>query len=168
MRQMILNFWQENGTFSMIIQRQIMIIANKITYSTDVLKSSLCDYKDAHILVIGNITIAGHNLSPQVAFKDCAPFSKCVTKIDQTAIDDAENLDLVIPMYNLIEYSLNYSKATASLWFYSKAEETNFNVDIGNTDEFKSLMYKANLFENTEPDGADAILKNSTISVPLK
>ena len=63
----------------------------------------------------------------------------------ETTIDDGENLDLVIPMYNLIEYSSNYSKTTRSLWFYSKDEATNFNADIANTNilnfSYKRLNY---------------------------
>ena len=77
----------------------------------------------------------------QVAFKNCAPFIKCITTIDETTIDDAEDLDLVMPMYNLIEYSSNYSETTGSLWFYSKDEATNFNADIANNN-FKSFEYK--------------------------
>ena len=117
-------------------------VANEITYNTEVLKSSLCDYNDAYILVRGDIaaTVAP---ATQVAFKNCAPFTKCITKIDETTIDDAEDLDLVMPMYNLIEYSSNYSETTGSLWFNSKDEATDFNADIGNTDDFKSFMFKA-------------------------
>ena len=62
--------------------------ANEITYNKEVLKSNLCDYKDAYILVRGDITIAGHNLPTEVAFKSCAPFTKCITKIDETKTDD--------------------------------------------------------------------------------
>ena len=76
---------------------------NEIIYNTEVLKSNLCDYNNAYILVTGYITIAGHNLTMQVAFKNCALFTKCIIKIDETTIGDAENLDLVMPMYNLIE-----------------------------------------------------------------
>ena len=57
-----------------------------------------------------------------------------------------------MPMYNLVEYNSNYSETTGSLWFYSKFEATNYNADIGNTNNFKSFMYKAKLLENTEPD----------------
>ena len=75
---------------------------NKITYNTEVLKSNLCDYNDAYILVRGDITVttAGATL---VAFKNFAPFTKCITEIDETTIDDAEDLDLAMPKYNLIE-----------------------------------------------------------------
>ena len=59
----------------------------------------------------------------EVAFKNCAPFIKCITKIDGTTLDDAEHLDLVVTMYNLLEYRSNYSETTGSLWFYSKDKQ---------------------------------------------
>ena len=71
--------------------------ANEITYSIEVLKFDLCDYNDACILARDDITIIGHQAT-QVAFKNCAPFTKCITKIDGTTIDDAEDLDLVMSM----------------------------------------------------------------------
>ena len=75
-------------------------------------------------------------------------------------------------MYNLVEYSLNYSETTRSLWFYSKDDATNFNADIANDNNFKSFKYKAKLFGNTvaqpAPNQANGILKNATFAVPLK
>ena len=65
------------------------------------LKSSLCDYSDAYILVKGNITVKSAPQT-QASFKNCAPFTKCITKIDETTIDDAEDLDLIMSTYNLI------------------------------------------------------------------
>ena len=79
-------------------------------------------------------------------------------------MDDAENLDLVMPMYNRIKYSSNYSETTSSLWFYSKDEATNFNADIVNND--KSFKNKTKLLENTVADGVNGILKNATITLP--
>ena len=79
-------------------------VGNEIIYHTDVLRSNICDYNDADILVRRDITIIGHQVT-QVAFKNCAPFTKCITKIDGTTIDNAEDLDLVMPMHNLLEYS---------------------------------------------------------------
>ena len=93
-------------------------------------------------------------------------------KIDRITVDEAEDLDLVMPMYNLIEYSSNYSETTGSLWFYSKDEATDFNADIANDNSFKSFKYKAKLLGNTKaqpnPNHANGILKNATIVVPLK
>ena len=66
-----------------------------------------------------------------------------ITKIDGTTLDDVEDLNLVNPMYHLIEYSSNYSDTTGGLWFYSKDEAPNFDNDITNTDDFKSFKYKA-------------------------
>ena len=79
----------------------------------EVLKSNLCDQNDAYILVRGGITIIGHQVT-QVAFKKCAPFTKCIRKIDETTIDGAENLNLVMLMCILIEYSSNYSETTVN------------------------------------------------------
>ena len=75
-------------------------------------------------------------------------------------------------MYNLIEYSSNYSETTGSLWFYSKDEATDFNAVIGNDNSFKSFEYKTKLLGNTvaQPTSNDVsgILKNAAIAVPLK
>ena len=129
-------------------------VANEITYNYD-----------AYILVRGNITIIGHQVT-QIAFKNCAPLTKCTTKIDETTIDHAE--DLVIPMYNLIEHGSNYFETTGSLWFYSKDEGTDFNADIANDNNFKSFKCKAKLLGNTEAGNANGILKTTAIAVPLK
>ena len=75
---------------------------------TKVIKSNLCDYSDAYILVTGDITARGGDANVKVAFKNCAPFTKCVTHINDEHVDNADNLDIVMPMYNLIEYSDNY------------------------------------------------------------
>ena len=74
-----------------------------IIYNTEVLKSISCDYSDAYILVRGDITVRA-NPGTKIAFKYCAPFTKCITKIDKATTDDAANLGLVMPMYNLTEY----------------------------------------------------------------
>ena len=83
-------------------------------YNTEILKSHLGDYNDAYILVRGEITILVYPVT-QVAFKNCTPFTKYITKIDGTTIDDAEDLDLVMSMCSLIEHSSNYSDMTGSL-----------------------------------------------------
>ena len=123
-------------------------VGNEIIYNTEVLRSNLCNCNDAYIVIRANITILAAPVT-EVAFKDGAPFTKCITKIDGTAIDDAEELELVMSMYNLIEYSWNYSVTTVSLWFYPKDEATNFNVNITDTDAFKSFKYKAKLIGDT-------------------
>ena len=92
-------------------------------YNTEVLKSNLCDYKDTFILVRGDITVlaAGADQLIQVAFKNCAHLLSVSQKlIEDLDLEDAEDLDLVMPMYNLIECSSNYSHTTVRLWFCSK------------------------------------------------
>ena len=87
------------------------------------LRFSFCDYSDAYIHVKGNITVNNtaaegadaNNTNKKVIFKNCAPFTNCISKINNTKIDDAEYVDIVMPMYNLIEYSDNYSKTSGSL-----------------------------------------------------
>ena len=103
-----------------------------------------------------------------MAFKNCAPFTKCITKIDGTTVDDTEVLDLAMPMYNLTEYNSNYSETTGSLWFYFKDEATNFNVDIENTHNFKSFKYKTKLLGNTVVDGDIAMLKKGSSCCAIK
>ena len=90
------------------------------------LKSSLCDYSDAYILVSGTITITGAGADDAakrldernkgVIFKNCAPFTDWISEINNTQIDNAKYIDIVMPMYNSIEYSHNYSKTSESLW----------------------------------------------------
>ena len=79
-------------------------VENEIIYNAEILKSNLCDLHDSYILVRGDITVTTVPAT-QLSFKNCAPFTKCITKIDRTTVDDAEKLDLVMWMYNLIEYS---------------------------------------------------------------
>ena len=100
----------------MIFTKKNYDVGTETIHNIEVLKSSLCDYKNAYILVRGDIT---GRAAPaiQVAFKNCAPLTKCILQSNKT-IHDTENLDLVMPMYNLIVYSSNYSKTTRSLWFY--------------------------------------------------
>ena len=71
-------------------------------------------------------------------------------------------------MYKLIENNSKYSDTIVTLWFYSKNEETDFNNDIVNNNDLKSLKNKTKLLENTEVDGANGILRNTTITTPLK
>ena len=100
----------------------------QIRFETAMLRSSLCDYSDANVLAKGNISlnntavaaVAANNTNKKVIFKNCAPFTNCISKINNTQIDNAEYIDIVMPMYNLIEYSDNYSKTSGSLWQYCK------------------------------------------------
>ena len=76
------------------------------------LRSDLCNYSDAYIVVKGTVTVEGDNddkkINKKLTFNNNAPFRSCISKISNTFIDKAEDLGIVIPMYNLLEYSDNY------------------------------------------------------------
>ena len=92
-------------------------VNKEIRIKTSMLRSDLCDYSDAYIVVKGTITVLRPNAvkkknSKTVAFKNNAPFINCISKINCVKIDNAEDLDVVMPMYNLLEYRKNYRKTT--------------------------------------------------------
>ena len=113
------------------------------------LKSSLCDYSDAYILVKGKITINGRGADAAarqaderdkgVSFKNCALFINCISEINNTQIDNAKDIDIVMPMYNLIEYSDNYAKTSGSLGQYFR-DEPDDNNQIEDSESFKSKI----------------------------
>ena len=147
-----------------------------ITFLTKSIESSLCDYSDAYILVTGNITvtrtIAGDpvqrkqplNAATQVVFKNCAPFKNCRTEINDTFVDYADFINIAMPMYNLIEYSDNYSDSSGSLWGF-KADGIANKVNVTNDDNAPSFKYKSSLITNTEENVTTIGIK---IAVPLK
>ena len=88
-------------------------VNKEIRIKTPMLRSNLCDFSDAYIVVKGDITVTNPNNAKRnkaVAFKNNAPFINCISKINGVQIDNAEDLDVVMPMYNLLEYSKNYKK----------------------------------------------------------
>ena len=156
--------------------RGVYNVNSQIKFKTTMLKSSLCDYSDAYIFVKGTISInntavqgvAANNTDKKVIFKNCAPFTNCISEINITQIDNSKDIDIVMPMYNLIEYSDNYAKTAGSLWKYCKdipARDNNNQItasDANNlTDSFK---FKAKITGET---GNDAT-KDVEIIVPLK
>ena len=139
-----------------------------IKYDTRVLKPNLCDYAEAYILVDGTITGTGGNNNTRLALKNCAPFTKCNLEINDEHVDTAENLDIVMPMYNLIEYSDNYQDSSATLYQYKRDEppEDDSVADL-TTNTSSSFKYKVSLLGNPVLDGAVA-KKSVKIVVPLK
>ena len=117
-----------------------------IKFEAKVIKPNLFDYSDANILVIGDITITDIAADTNVSFKNCAPFIRCVTHINDEHVETAENLDIIMPMYNLIEYSDKYSDSSGSLYQF-KRDETSVN-NAGNPpnvalNDSSSFKYKA-------------------------
>ena len=122
-----------------------------VKFETTVLKPNLCDYSDAYILVTGQISIDAGNADTDVAFKNCAPFANCTIQINDEHIETAVDLDIVIPMYNLIEYSDNYQDSSATLSQYKRDEPP---IDINNnipTNNSKSFAYNAGLLGDAAP-----------------
>ena len=121
------------------------------------LRYSLCDFSGAYIIVKGNITVnntatgrgPANNTNKKVIFKNCAPFIKCIRKINNTQIDYAEYIDIVMPMYKLIEYSENYSKTSASLWQYCKdippVNNNDYIEDFDGTNETSSFEFRSKI-----------------------
>ena len=102
---------------------QKVIIHTKIQqFLTNSSESSLCDYSDAYILLTGDINVTGGDANTNVAFKNCAPFIKCITEIKENFIDGAEHINITMPMYKLIEYSHNSSDTSGSLWQFKRDE----------------------------------------------
>ena len=142
----------KNGLKFMINKKEITMLIKKLE-----LRSDLCDYSEAYIVVEGNITVTRKTFTAndfeapnnteananatnnakntafgerKLFFKNNAPFINCISKINGLKIDNAEDLDVVIPMYNLLEYCKNYRKTTSSLWNYYRDEpnsDTNDN-----------------------------------------
>ena len=139
-----------------------------IKYDTRVLKPNLCDYADAYVLVNGTIRAANAvDADTRLALKNCAPFTKCNLEINNGHVDTAENLDIVMPMYNLIEYSDNYQDSSATLYQFKRDEPP---TDIANnlaTDTSSSFKYKVDLLGNSVIDNNVAKL-NVKIVEPLK
>ena len=110
--------------------------SNKIRVKTSMLRSDLCDYSDAYIVVKVIVEVNGtannDRKNRSLAFKNNAPFISCISKINGVLIENAEDLDVVMPVYNLLEYSKNYSMTSGSLWNYYRDELTDETNDINN------------------------------------
>ena len=110
------------------------------------------DYFDAYIIVTGNIAVEVGDENTKVAFKSCTPFRKCKTEMNDTFVEEAEFIDIAMPMYNLIEYSDNYFDTSGSLWQF-KRDEIEGDVDLtvdGNhiPNNSSSFKYKSSLITN--------------------
>ena len=173
------NLQQKNGMLLTVNQKVIIHTKNSIKFLTSSSESNLWGYSDAYVLVTGNVTVtrtiaaaAGGNVhrkqpldaATQVIFKNYAPFEDCRTEINDTFVDYANFLNITMPMYNLIEYSDNYSDTSGSLWDF-KRDEIDNNANVTNDNNAPSFKYKANIIGNTENNGAKYGVK---IAVPLK
>ena len=127
--------------------RETYDVCSQIKFRTTMLKPSSCDYSDAYIHVKGKITTTGEGdneaarhadeRNKVVAFENYAPFTICISEINNAKIDNCKDIDIVMPMYNLIEYSDNYAKTSESLWRYYRDEPNN---NLANSKSFKSKI----------------------------
>ena len=131
---------------------------SQIKFKTSMLRSILCDYSDAVTLVSGTIKITGGGAQNDqakrldegnkgVIFENCAPFTHCISEINNTQIDNAKYIDVVMPMYNLIEYGDNYSKISEIFWQYCK-DDPNDNIT-------ESKLFKFKIKKTEKTLGAD-------------
>ena len=129
------------------------------------LRSDLCNFSDACIVVEGGITLEGDNdankRNKNLAFQNNAPLINCISKINGVEIDNAEDLDVVMPIYNPLEYSKNYRKTTGSLWNYYRDEPS--NPLSSNSESFK---YQTSIVGKT-PEDNDSLTKAKVV-IPLK
>ena len=158
-----------------------------IRFKTLMLRSNLCDYSDAYILVKGTIivTASGDNNNANnvrdkrnrpLILKNNVPFVSCITRINGELIEDADDLDIVMPMYNLLEYSKNYRKTIGSLYNYYRDELRGNANNNDNTVNSNTFRYNNKITGNTYNVAAGAedyiVNKNGTqkieLTIPLK
>ena len=168
-------FFTKNGLKFMNNQKKPTTLTKKKNrIKTSMLRSDLCDFSDAYIVVKGDITVTepdNPKRNKSVALKSNAAFINSISKIKGVQNHNAEDLDVVMPMHNLIEYSKNYRKTTESLWNYYKDEPS--NPLSSNSESFK---YKTSITGNTCNAGGgeagyneDKVGKNETeVAIPLK
>ena len=158
-----------------------------VRFKTPMLRSDLCDYADAYILVSSAITVTANgdnnnanNIRDKrnrpLILKNNAPFVSCITKINGELIEDAEDLDIVIPMYNLLQYSKNYRKTIGSLYNYYRDKLSDNANNNNNTVNLDTFRYKNKITGNTYNVAAGAAgyngnkngTQNIELAIPLK
>ena len=157
--------------------------SGKYSVNKDILltmpRSDLCDYSNAYIVVKERISVTGNNVAnrrnKKQTFKNNIPFKQPISKINNTSIDNAEDLDILMPIYNLLEYSNNYSMTSGSLWNYSRDEvndsanenndANNFRINNNKTTTSKSFEHKTKVIGIT-PNNDSRL--DAEVVVPLK
>ena len=196
---LLLSEYNESKQLSKFVTREYIKVKSlsnaynenkSIRFKTPMLRSNLCDYSDGYILIKGTITVTAPGVNNNadnirdkrnrpLILKNNAPFVSCITRINGELIEDADDLDIVMPIYNLLEYSKNYRKTIGSLYNYYRDELTNddsdnfANINVVNSEAFK---YKHKITGNTYNVDAGAqgydVNKNGTqeveLTIPLK
>ena len=146
--------------------------SNPIRFKTSMLRSDLCDYSDAYVWVKGKITVTNPNdnanFNKELTLKNNAPFISCISKINGELVQNAEDLDIVMPMYNLLEYSKNHEKTSGSLFNYYRDEPSEITIGAGNNaiNISKSFDYKTEITGSL--DAGEDEKEDVIIATPLK
>ena len=149
-------------------------VNKEIRIKTSILRSDLSDFSDAYIVVEGDIILQGDNdankRNKNLALKNNAPFINCISKINGIKTDNAEDLDVVMPMYNLLVYSKNYRKTTGSLWSYYRDEPSNpLSLNFSNVNTLFILSFQRIAGENnTTKDHKDSFSHYYVPNVRIK
>ena len=151
-------------------------MSKPIRFKTSMLRSDLWDYSDAYMWVKGKITVPNPNdnanFNKELTLKNNAPFISCISKINGELVENAEDLDIVMPMYNLLEYSENYEKTSGSLFNYYRDQPSEITIGAGNNAinisirNSKSFDYKTEIAGSLDADEDEK--EDVTIAIPLK
>ena len=147
-----------------------------IRFKTSMLRSDLCDYSDAYVREKVKITVTNPNdngnFNKESTFKNNAPFISCISEINGELVENTEDLDMVIPMYNLVEYSKNYEKTSGSLFNYYRDEPSETTIGAGNNAinisirNSKFFDYKTEIIGSLDAGEDDK--EDVTMAIPLK
>ena len=143
-----------------------ILITKILRFKTSILRSNLCDYSDAYTVLKGRISVRGNNnaktRNKKLSFKNNAPFRSCISKMNNTFIDNGEGVDIVMLMHNLLEYNNYYSKMSGSLWNYYWDEindsgnenngANNYRINKYKTTTSKFIEYKTKIIGRTPND----------------
>ena len=136
---------QNNGQYGLGNQND-----STIKFSTETLNPFLVDYSDAYILINAGVRVVGGNNNAKIEIKNCNPFTRSATHLNDEHIETAENLDLVMNLYNMIEYSDNFSDSTASMYNYKRPEQALDDAGIVTdlSDTSASFKYQSSLLKD--------------------
>ena len=132
-----------NGNYS-----QGYDVRSIVKFDAEIVRPFLCDYSDAYILVTGNIKVQNGNDATRVAIKNCHPFTRASFKLNNKQVDTADNLDLTMNLYNILEYSDIFADTTGSLYQYKRPEPRDNNDNIVNLGTaLSSFKYQSGLVQ---------------------
>ena len=151
-------------------------MSKPIRFKTSMIRSDLCDYFNSYVWVKGTITVTNPNdnanFNKEWTLKNNAPFISCISKINGELVENAEDLGIVMPMYNLLEYSKNYEKTSGSLFNYYRDEPSEITIGAGDNAIDISIRNSKSFDDKTKITGSlnvgEGEKEDVTIAIPLK